>query len=178
VLRSTFSSQTPAPVARGRSAGVKGQQHSAAHAYHLALDLFARVQERLRFVLIDYRDFAEVIGSYNRPRALFYVDPPYLGHEQYYQTGGSVFSLADHHRLAALLNRTQVYVALSYYPHPFLDDLYPAGKWQHTTWHMPKHSQRTRSRRDIATELLLTNYLPGPLSLWETRSWTESEVSA
>jgi DNA adenine methylase len=171
VLRSTFSSEPPARSANGWSAGAKSKGHNAAHSYQSALDLFAVIQERLRFVLIDQRDFAEVFHSYDSPRALFYVDPPYLGYEQYYHTEGHRFTLADHQRLAALLNATRAYVALSYYPHPALDELYPPERWQRTTWHTTKHSQRTNHTRDVATELLLTNYEPGTRELW-------AEVSA
>lgn len=167
VLRSNFSSEPPAPSPNGWSAGAKHRGNNAAHSYHSALDLFTLVQTRLQFVLIDCRDFAEVFHSYDRRRVLFYIDPPYLGHEQYYNIGEGVFSLADHQRLATLLNATQAYVALSYYPHPLLDELYPQEKWQRTTWHTPKHSQRTKTTRDIATEILLTNYEPSALNLWQ-----------
>lgn len=177
VLRSSFSSAPPIPSPNGWNAGVKDKQRSPANSYHTALDLFPLVQERLRFVLIDCRDFAEVFRSYDRRRVLLYVDPPYLGHEQYYHTAGHMFALADHQRLASLLNATQAYVALSYYPHPTLDELYPAAKWRRTSWRMPKHSQRTKRRRDVATELLLTNYAPGAFNLWEESAWAESEVN-
>lgn len=166
VLRSNFSGKYLARVATGWSAGAKDEHHSAAHAYHTALDLFSLVQQRLQRVMIDNRDFAEVFNLYDRPRVLFYVDPPYIGHEQYYQTAAGVFTLADHQRLAALLNSASAYVALSYYPHPLLEDLYPSNKWQRTVWRTAKHSQRTKETRARATELLLTNYVPGA-SLWE-----------
>jgi DNA adenine methylase len=167
VLRSNFSSEPPPPIANGWSAGTKNKGNSAAHSYHSALDLFSVVQERMRFVLIDQRDFAKVFSSYNRPRVLFYIDPPYLGHELYYRADGNTFSLADHQRLADLLQTTPAYVALSYYPHPVLDELYPESVWHRTTWQTPKHSQRTKSTRERATELLLTNYKPGGRELWE-----------
>lgn len=167
VLRSDFSGHPPGPVAHGWSSGAKNDHRSAAHAYHAALDLFPLLQQRWERVMIDNRDFEVVFRLYERPRVLFYVDPPYITHEQYYQRGSAAFTLADHHRLASLLNQARAYVALSYYPHPLLDDLYPAGKWHRLTWEIPKHSQRTKATREYATEMLLTNYAPGQ-SLWES----------
>ena len=167
VLRSNFSGNPLTHVAKGWSAGAKDEHHSAAHAYHTALDLFPLVQRRLQRVMIDNRDFAEVFNLYDRSRVLFYIDPPYVGCEQYYQTAAGVFTLADHQRLADLLNSTSAYVALSYYPHPLLENLYPSNRWWRTTWRTAKHSQRTKGTRDRATELLLTNYAPGA-SLWDS----------
>jgi DNA adenine methylase len=167
VLRSNFSGRPLTHVATGWSAGAKDEHHSAAHSYHTALDLFPLVQQRLQRVMIDNRDFAEVFKEYSRRRVLFYVDPPYIGCEKYYQTAPGAFTLADHQRLAILLNNTSAYVALSYYPHHLLDDLYPSSKWRRTTWRTTKHSQRTKETRDAATELLLTNYAPGA-SLWDS----------
>jgi DNA adenine methylase len=162
VTKSMYSSQPPVPGGpSGWNAGIKNSRYSSVHAYRSALDLFEAIQKRLRFVLIDQRDFADVFRSYDKPRVLFYVDPPYLGVNQYYQ---DPFSLADHERLAALLQTAQAYVALSSYPHPLLENLYPRSRWQRLAWLMPKHSQRSATN-DVATELLLTNYRLN--SLWE-----------
>lgn len=42
---------------------------------------FAPVQERLRKVIIEHLDFEQLIRTYDRPNALFYCDPPYMGTE-------------------------------------------------------------------------------------------------
>lgn len=162
VLRSSFTGwerESPA----GWSAGLKDFNHSNAHAYHSAIDLFPILQKRLRHTLIDNRDFAEVLARYNKTHVCLYVDPPYIDAEHYYE---NAFSLQDHQRLAALLNSTPAYVALSYYPHPLLDELYPAGKWNRITWKTFKHSQRTKTTHDVATEMLLTNYEPVTRDMW------------
>ena len=41
------------------------------------------------------------VRRYDRPRTLFYLDPPYLGHETDY--GKGMFSVEDFSRMAALL---------------------------------------------------------------------------
>lgn len=47
----------------------------------------------------------------DRPNALFYCDPPYMGTEKYYQ---AAFSTADHERLARVLHNIRGRFLLSY----------------------------------------------------------------
>lgn len=51
------------------------------------------VKERLKKVVIENRDFERIIKLYDREKALFYIDPPYHGTEDYYD---GIFSKADH----------------------------------------------------------------------------------
>ena len=170
VLRSSYS----AWLRPGSPTGWRAANRYDVTDYHSALELFAVVQQRFRHVLIDCRDFAAVFRQYNRPDTLFYVDPPYLGVEGYYQHS---FTQTDHERLAALLTQTEAAVALSYYPHPLLDALYPAARWRRVTWAVAKHSQRSRATRERATEMLLCNYPAPAATLWELPT-PEREVSA
>ena len=124
-----------------------------------ALTLFPAVADRLKSVQIDCRTYDVVIAQCAGPRTLFYVDPPYIGKESYYQEGAR-FTAADHRRLAALLNQTPAFVALSYYEHPLLETLYPAPRWRRVYWSSYKHLQRTRETHDQTAEVLLCNYDP------------------
>lgn len=153
VLRSSFLPEVRKKVS-GWGSG-KTKTSSKGRGYYTALQLFASLTTRFRFVEIDNRDFAQVILQRQSTRTLLYVDPPYIGAEQYYHTS---FTLEDHKRLAVLLNATQSLVALSYYAHPLLERLYPSSHWRRVSWTIPKHSQRTRTTRDVAQELLLMNY--------------------
>jgi DNA adenine methylase len=163
VLRSNFSAHID-PQPKGWSSGIKNTKSGPVHSYHSAIDLFKQVQERFKLVMIDNRDFAAVFKVYNKPRMLIYADPPYIGTEHYYNQS---FTMADHERLADLLNKSSAFVVLSYYPHPALDDLYPADKWRRITWETPKHAQKTNEKHDYATELLLLNYPSAQASLWD-----------
>lgn len=142
-------------------------------SYHAALELFAQVQERLRDVLIDNRDVLATIRRYDSPRTLFYVDPPYVGTEQYYEPSKKGF---PHAELAELLQHIQGYAAVSYYPHPLIDELYHG--WRRICWQQHKWSQIQLETRDedTATEMLLCNY-PEPVSLWHGAE-SEAEVVA
>jgi DNA adenine methylase len=63
--------------------------------------LLEAVHERLAGVTIECLDWRAFIARWDRPHALFYVDPPYLGSEGYY--GAGMFPPSDHQALAAVL---------------------------------------------------------------------------
>lgn len=169
VLRSSFTSRE-GPSPNGWDNGIPDSGFSAAHSYHSALNLFAALQARFQDTLIDHRDFEPVFHSYDQSRTLFYVDPPYIDAEGYYQ---HPFTLEDHQRLAALLNSSLALIAVSYYPHTLLETLYPPSRWRRITWMVTKHSQRTEEQREKATEMLLCNY-PEPVTAYSL--WNEEVI--
>src|SRR6185312_14032347 len=63
--------------------------------------LLEEVHERLAGVVIECLPYGEFISRYDRPGALFYLDPPYWGSEADY--GRGLFQRADFERLAAIL---------------------------------------------------------------------------
>lgn len=154
---------------RGQVGGYKGHLH--AKSYRNTVEAFIDVAARFRNVEIDCRDFEEVVKQYEQPyglRTLIYADPPYIDSEHYYKPSKDADYTMFHQRLARVLNETPAKVALSYYDHPWLDELYPASKWRRVTWQTIKHSQRTKATRDKATELLLCNYpAASSTSLWD-----------
>lgn len=159
VLRSSFRAEVN-EVASGWNGSIKDRLTLSAKTYRNSLD-FATIAQRFAHVNIDCRDFEDVVKQYGNVsglRTLVYADPPYIGREHYYKQGKESEYLQFHQRVAHVLNETQAMVALSYYDHPLLDELYPSEKWRCTTWKTIKHSQRTRTTRDEATEVLLMNY--------------------
>lgn len=144
----------------------------ASHKLHSAASLFSTLAERFYRVQVECKDFANILTIYQRPTTFFYCDPPYIDAEFYYE-GVPPFTKADHRRLAQLLNETPAKVALSYYPHPLIDELYPASKWRRFTWQTYKHAEKTRGERQTATEMLLCNYPSATADLW-----TSGEVAS
>jgi DNA adenine methylase len=157
VLQSSFSCHLK-PTSTGWKNRPRDVGRGQPHAYHTALSLFDAVSERLKCVEIDNRDFEAVIKQHAGPRTLFYVDPPYLGVEDYYKRADGGFTMADHERLARVLASVPGYVALSSYEHPALEAWYPASKWRRLQWQTRKHSQRTKTTHDEVEEVLLLNY--------------------
>lgn len=116
---------------------------------------------RLRDVLIECEDFRVVIERYDTPDTLFYLDPPYVGCETVYVEGG--MREADHRDLARMLGALQGKAAVSYYPCPLVDELYPEPHWRRITKRWIKSLGLLAHEGDAApesTELLLLNYDP------------------
>ncbi len=63
------------------------------------------VHERLTAVVIERLPWHELLPRYDAPGALFYLDPPYWGHETDYGTG--IFAPSDFITMAELLTRLQ-----------------------------------------------------------------------
>lgn len=69
------------------------------------------VSHRLRDVVVEHMDFERLLKVYDRPDALFYLDPPYFGVEEYYKAG---FGTEEHERLHDALHRIKGKFILSY----------------------------------------------------------------
>lgn len=72
----------------------------ASDTKQISTDCFDRIEARLSRVVIEHKDFEELIRQYDRPDAFFYCDPPYYKTEEYYS---EKFSEADHYRLNGVL---------------------------------------------------------------------------
>lgn len=78
---------------------------------------------RLRGVCIENMDFAKLISTYDYPQTLFYLDPPYIGTESYYNTPKG-FHIDQHIQLANMLKNIQGKFVLSYNDCEVVRDLY------------------------------------------------------
>ncbi len=164
VMRSTFGGGPD--FSKGWGYSVQEGNHRA-RTLRSATALLTAMAARFRLVQIECQDFAALIPTYQTRRTLLYCDPPYIGCEDYYNVGETpVFTTDDHARLAELLNETPALVALSYYEHPLLEELYPAPKWRRMTWTQTKAIERTRATRQYAHEVLLMNYSATQGQLW------------
>lgn len=76
-----------------------------------AVDFLSIASERLSMVVIENLDFEHLIRTYDRPDALFYLDPPYYKTEKYYPDR---FQPEDHKRLKETLDKIKGKFILSY----------------------------------------------------------------
>lgn len=76
-----------------------------------AVDYLKEVSKRLNRVVIENQDFERLIKVYDRPDALFYLDPPYYDAEKYYPDR---FNPEDHERLKKCLENIKGKFILSY----------------------------------------------------------------
>lgn len=89
---------------RGQSFGVVRSAGARFNARNLAVQL-ERVHERLAGVIIENLPWKAFIERYDRPKMLFYLDPPYWDNESDY--GNGIFSKFDFEEMAATLARLQ-----------------------------------------------------------------------
>lgn len=88
---------------------------------NLSADYLEQISNRLQKVVIEHKDFENLIQVYDRPNALFYCDPPYYKTEHYYD---ATFSTEDHKRLKQCLNGIKGRFILSYNDNEFIRELY------------------------------------------------------
>jgi DNA adenine methylase len=79
------------------------------------------IQERLSNVVIENKDFENLIKVYDKSDSLIYLDPPYFGTERYYQVE---FSEEDHIRLYNCVKKIRGKFILSYNDCEFIKNLY------------------------------------------------------
>lgn len=112
----------------------------------------------MRNVTILNRDGFDLLERIeDAPGTAIYCDPPYLVKGAKYLHD---FNPEDHTRLAELLARFQkTRVIVSYYDHPALADLYPAGKWTKVSRVVNKAmtNSNTGGGNKTAIEVLLIN---------------------
>lgn len=119
---------------RGVTTGFRANAHRSgttpAQDWANLPDALAFTIERLRGVVIEHRDAAEVFAQHDRPDTLHYVDPPYLPEtrsQKARRAGGGFhvyrheMSDADHARLLEVLLGLKGMVVLSGYPAPSYD---------------------------------------------------------
>ena len=88
---------------------------------NLSSDYLEEVEKRLQSVVIENKDFTDLIKVYDRPKALFYCDPPYHKTESYYNTS---FTEANHERLKVILSQIKGRFILSYNDDEYIRELY------------------------------------------------------
>ena len=86
-----------------------------------AVDFLRTASKRLQYVVIENVDFEQLLKTYDRPDALFYLDPPYYEAEKYYPDR---FQPEDHARMRQALGRLRGRFILSYNDCPKIRELY------------------------------------------------------
>lgn len=86
-----------------------------------AIEFLKGASRRLSTVVIEHLDFEKLLKTYDRPEALFYLDPPYYDAEHCYPDR---FQPEDHARLKAALENIRGKFILSYNDCPEIRALY------------------------------------------------------
>lgn len=120
------------------------------------IDELPYYQDRLKKVIIENRDFQSIIKTYDREKTVFYLDPPYVASERYYNRNYCSFSKDDHARLNTVLNGIKGRFILSYNDCGFIRNLYK----DYNILSVKRYNllQATSSNREEFKEVIITNY--------------------
>lgn len=107
-------------------------------------------ERRLEGVWIERLPYADFIRRYDRPGALFYLDPPYAGCEADYGVG--VFSAEDFGHLSALLRGLKGRFILSINDTPTIRDAFAGLELGPVTLNYRINGPATPARELIITD--------------------------
>ena len=116
---------------------------------------------RLKDVVVENKDFEELITQYDREDTFFYCDPPYYNAECY----EVVFPKSDHVRLHDALAKCKGLVMVSYNYCDFICGLYRDFYIFHTT----RPNSMSQTAGSEYEEVVMTNYDPRVLGV--DRGW-------
>ena len=145
--RMSFSGKTE--MTRGQM-GVKPHRSAPFNAASMR-HLIAAANHRLQGVHVESLDWRDFIRRYDRPFTLFYLDPPYWGHEEDY--GKGLFARDDFAAMAETLAEIQGRFLLSVNDVPELREMFHAFTIDTVTTSYTPNVKATRK----ATELLISN---------------------
>lgn len=110
--------------------------------------------ERLKGVCIENMDFRKLIKEYDSEESLFYLDPPYVGTENYYKMPRD-FGMQEHKDLADILHSIKGKFILSYNDCKLIRELYKDLRIKQTK--EIRYSMNVQVRK-VAKEVLIMNY--------------------
>ena len=101
-----------------------------ASAYQGVLAMLPRLSERMICVLIENRDFRDIIRHYDTENTFFYLDPPYLPEARRSGAYKHEMTAEDHGFLVEMLRGIKGKAMLSGYP----SELYDSLGWRKQEW--------------------------------------------
>ena len=114
-------------------------------------DYLEQVEKRLKAgagVVIENKDFENLINVYDRKDALFYCDPPYHKTEKYYD---ALFLESDHERLRSCLKCLKGRFILSYNDDDYIHELYK-------DYEIISVQRQNNLSRGVFKELIIKNF--------------------
>lgn len=112
------------------------------------------IHRRLENITIEHLPYDDCISRYDAPDALFYLDPPYFGHEQDY--GKGIFNRNDFEKLAGVLRGIGGSFLLSLNDTPEVRLIFSGHRLLEVTTTYQVGTRHGHSKK--ARELLIANY--------------------
>lgn len=114
---------------------------------------FSVWSKRLSSVCIENLSFEKLIKEYDRAETLFYLDPPYMGTEDYYKNTLG-FGKKEHELLAEILKNIKGKFILSYNDTPKVRGLYKGFNFKEVS---TQYTLNIKARREVR-EVLICNF--------------------
>lgn len=114
---------------------------------------FIAHSKRLKRALIENLSYEKLIKEYDSKDTLFYLDPPYVGTENYYKMING-FTMKDHENLADILKGIKGKFMLSYNDCEVVRDLYKDFNFKELAVNYSLNGKH----REKGSELLIMNY--------------------
>lgn len=118
------------------------------------LDKVKRASERLKEVIIENTDFAQLMEKVDAEDTFFYIDPPYYQKEYLYKRN-ELQAFDGHEKLAELLTRIKGKFILSYNEHEYIRALYENKGFVIEKVEAP---YSISGKNQIQTELLISSF--------------------
>ena len=118
---------------------------------NISPEYLTEIEKRLKTgagVVIENKDFEDLIKVYDRPNALFYCDPPYNTKEKIYN---NPFTQNDHERLKNSLSNIKGRFILSYNDDEYIRELYK-------DYNITAVERQNNLSSGTYKELIITNY--------------------
>ncbi len=128
-----------------------GPYHPAKITTERLQRLVAGAHARLQGVHVESLDWRVFISRYDKPFTLFYIDPPYWGHEADY--GKGIFAREDFAAMADLLRSLKGRFVLSLNDRPEVRETFAGFGFEEVTTRYSANAKSTRR----AAELLISN---------------------
>ena len=112
--------------------------------------LITAAHRRLQEVHVERLEWDAFIRRYDRPFTLFYIDPPYFGHENDY--GKGIFGRESFERMATLLRQLKGRFILSLNDRPEVREIFRGFDFEEVT---VRYSANAKAQKQAA-ELLIT----------------------
>ena len=140
------------PATTGSRGTISTGPHHPAKLTVMRLErLVGAAHARLQGVHIERLDWQIFITRYDKPFTLFYIDPPYWGHEADY--GKGIFARDDFARMAELLRGLKGRFILSLNDRPEVRETFAGFEFEEVTTRYSANAKSTRR----AAELLISN---------------------
>lgn len=129
IISLSFMAYSTDSVTRGHKTGFRAgasrkRFQPACHDWANFPPHLIKVVERLKRVIIEHRDWKEVLELYDASNTLFYADPPYP-HDTRYDSRGYNFELSSeqHKELLGKLSSAKGMIAISTYANPLYEQI-------------------------------------------------------